>query len=99
MDPGTGKTLAEFTNVPAGSIPRSFGVEVSYSNGTSGNATLTVSCAGATVTPASVTVAPGMGSHSFTVTHTASGSGHTLSTALTQNGHRLAGQDIAVDVD
>jgi hypothetical protein len=93
------KLVTGFSNVVTGqTIPRSFVVSVNYCNGTPNDATLTVSCGGASVTPASRTVPHGTGTVDFTVTHTAPGTGHSLTATLTQNGTRLVGAEIGVNV-
>lgn len=94
---GTGNA-ATITDVGAGEcIPLTRQVTVSYSNGTSGSATLSLSCDGASVTPASAP-AVGTGTGTFTVAHSSSGTGHTLSSALTQGGVLLAGGAVSVNV-
>ena len=92
--------MATITDVGAGECIPSSGrqVTVSYSNGTSGSATLSVSCDAGRATPAPLTVGVGTGTQTFTVSHSGSGLGHTLAAALMQGGVRLAGDAVTVNV-
>ena len=83
---------APITDVGGGDcIPLVREITVGYMNGTLSNATLSVSCGGATVTPSSVTVGPGPGSRTFTLTHTSAGMGHTSHSEASSRSWRSPG--------
>jgi hypothetical protein len=84
----------QITNPRAnGRIPRIATVTVSYTNDTKQNGTVAVSCPGATASPATQNAPDGTGNLTFTLTHSADASGHTITATLT-----LVGGVVSSDV-
>ena len=84
--PGSTDFTAKMTNIGSGEcIALVRDIVVCYNNASGVGSTLTVTCGGATVAPASVSIAAwASGCATFTVTHAAAGTGHSILAKMVQ---------------
>ncbi len=78
-----------------GSIPLSYSLRVDWVNAEVIAGVIVAMCDGATVNPAErPAAAESSGTVYFTLTHTAAGTGHTITTTLTVDGNGLASSSV-----
>ena len=98
--PPTPENWVKLCNIGAGqcsAVTRT--IPVAYTNATTSNATLSVSCScAAMITPSPQTVTPGTGTINFTVKHAGVGAGHRIRALLANTTITLAGDEVLVHV-